>query len=229
MQVDPALAVFGFLVLAIRGAVAVAILTVLAGGLPRIVQIGLAVTFGSWSAIMVIEGPAPLAVADLVVIAAREAIIGATIGIVGVMPLLAAATAGRLVDTVGSTGASVPGPYSALFGVLAAAVFVGIDGHVATAAAIVESHRAVPALGEVQPRVLDAIGSLVGNAARLAIPWLVTAAVVELAVGIGGRLAGRAALALPGGTAVPSALAMMTASLVTTLAVAMAALMRGAL
>jgi len=57
----------------------------------------------------------------------------------------------------------------------------------------------------------------------------VTAAVVELAVGVGTRVAGRAGLFVPRGAAVPAALAMMTAALGATLAVAIAALVRGAL
>jgi len=48
--------------------------------------------------------------------------------------LSAAAAAGRLVDLAGSGRAQ--GPYAALFGVLAAAVYVGIDGHVAMVEAI---------------------------------------------------------------------------------------------
>ena len=63
----------------------------------------------------------------------------------------------------------------------------------------------------------------------LAIPWLVTAAVVEIAVGVGTRLAGRAGAFVPGATAVPAALVMITATLVATLAVAIAALFRGTL
>jgi hypothetical protein len=74
--------------------------------------------------------------------------------------------------------------------------------------------------------VLAALNQLVPTAVRLAVPWLVTAAVIQLAVGAGTRVAGRASAHVPGAVAVPAALVMMTASLVATLAVAMAAVVR---
>ena len=64
-------------------------------------------------------------------------------------------------------------------------------------------------------------------AARLAVPWLVTAAVVQLAVGASNRLAGRAGAGMPGRRGRTRRARMMTASFVGTLAVAMAALVRG--
>lgn len=216
------------LVFALRGAAAVAVLATLAGGVPRIVRLGLVALVGLWTAMLV--GPAQgvaLAVAArvdgaLLLIAARELVIGAALGLAAALPLLVAGMAGRLVDVAGGAR----GTYATLFSVLAAAVFVGIDGHVAVIEAICESFRAVPAVGEVQPRAKEAIGALVGGAVRLAIPWLVTAAVVELAVGAGARVGGRAAVHAPFGAAVPAVLAMMTAALVATLAVGIAALVR---
>ncbi|MEJ7603385.1 MAG: hypothetical protein WKG01_36195 [Kofleriaceae bacterium] len=56
-----------------------------------------------------------------------------------------------------------------------------------------------------------------------------TAAIVEIAVGVGARLAARTSVFLPGATAVPAALVMITATLIATLAVAIAALVRGTL
>jgi flagellar biosynthesis protein FliR len=216
------------LVLALRGAAAIAVLTALVGGIPRVVQLGLAVTFGLWSALLV-DGAGQGVATDgaLWLLAARELVVGATLGIVAVVPLLAAATAGRLVDFASTPRSG--GPYRALFAILAAAVFVGIDGHVSVVTAIAGSYAKVPALAETQPRMLAALGGLVEAAVRLAVPWLVTAAVIEIAVGAGTRLAGRAGLHAPGSAAVPAALAMMTAALVGTLAVAIAALIRGAL
>lgn len=207
------------LVLGLRGAAAIAVLTTLAGGIPRVVQLGLVALAGVWTAVL--AGPPPSGGPDAL-IAARELAIGATLGLVAALPLLAAAAAGRLVDLVGHAR----GAYAALFSILAAAVFVGIDGHAAVLAAIADSFRAVPAIADAQPGAREAIGRLVGAAVRLAIPWLVTAAVVELAVGVGVRVAGRAVLHAPVGAAVPAALAMMTATLVATLAVGIAALAR---
>ena len=213
------------LVLALRGAAAIAILTTLVGGIPRIVQLGLALVFGVW-AMLAANVTAP-ADAAIWLVALRELVIGATLGIVAAIPLLAAAMAGRLVDVVQHPRGE--GPYAALFGILAAAVFVGIDGHVVFVTTIADSYATVPALTDTQPRVLGAIGSLIGSGVKLAVPWLVTAAVVELARGVGVRLGGRAAQHAPLAAAVPAAIAMMTAALVATLAVAIAALIRGAL
>jgi flagellar biosynthesis protein FliR len=210
------------LVLALRGAAAIAVLVTLVGGLPRIVQAGLAVGAGLWSA--AIAG-ATLPDEVLWLVAARELVIGATVGLVAALPVLAVATAGRLVDI--ASAARTRGPYAPLFGILAAAVFVGIDGHVAVMTAIAASFRDVPAVAVIEPRVLATLAALVPHAVQLAIPWLVTAAVVEIAAGVAVRLAGRAAIHGPiGGAATQAALVMMTASLVATLAVAIAAVLR---
>lgn len=210
------------LVLALRGVAAIAILTTLVGGIPRIAQAGLAITIGLWSAVMIV----PVAPADASwILAIHELVIGAALGIVAAVPLLAARAAGRFVDLAAARRAH--GSYGLLFGVLAAAVFVGINGHVTVMTAIVDSHHSMPALAASQTSVLVSLASLLPSAIRLAVPWLVTAAVVEIAVGAGARVASRSAAHVPTSTAVPAALVMMTASLVATLAIAMAAVMRG--
>jgi flagellar biosynthesis protein FliR len=208
--------------LALRGAASVIALTTLVGGIPRIVQAALAASLGLWCALLL---PPVAGAAPTWALAVQEVAIGAAIGIVAAVPLLAAAAAGRLVD-VAATGRA-QGTYGAFFGLLSAAVFVGIDGHIAFARAIVESHRAVPILGSAVPGVLGALARIVPAAIQLAIPWLVTAAVVQVAIGVGSRVATRAVAHAPTVAAVPAALAMMTASLVGTLAVALAALVRG--
>ena len=210
-------------ILALRGAAAIGVMLALVGGMPWIVHAGLAIGVGLWSA-FVVGGTVPDGA--WIAIAARELVIGATIGVIAGIPLVAAATAGRLID--GAVGQRTRGPYGALFSVLAAAVFVGIDGHVAVVTAIVESYRGMPAVVTAQPQVIAALGTLVPAAIGLAVPWLVTAVVVEIAAGAAMRLAGRAAGQLPVGAAAPAALVMITASLVGTLAVAIAALVRGA-
>jgi flagellar biosynthetic protein FliR len=161
-------------------------------------------------------------------VALQELAIGAALGIVAAVPLLAAAAAGRLVDLAAS-GRAQQGTYSVFFGVLSAAVFVGVDGHVAVLRTIVESHQAIPSVAGAQVSVLGVLARLVPAAIRLAIPWLVTAAVVQIAVGVGSRVAGRAGTFVPGAIAVPAALVMMTASLVATLAIVLATMIRGAL
>lgn len=217
-------AIWPLVIIALRGVAAVLVLTTLVGGIPRVVQAALAVTIGVWSAVMV----ASLRDVDVSLAAAvQELAIGAALGIMGAIPLLAASAAGRLVDLAASGQAQ--GAYSTLFGVLAAAVFVGVDGHVAVMRAIVESHVTMSALTATQTNVVLVLAKLIPAAVRLAIPWLVTAAIVQLAVGVGTRVAGRTGVFLPGAVAVPAAIVMMTASLVATFAIAVAAVVRGAL
>ncbi|HEY5948358.1 MAG TPA: flagellar biosynthetic protein FliR [Kofleriaceae bacterium] len=211
-------------ILALRGFAAIIVLTTLVGGIPRVVQAALSITLGLWSGLLLapthaIEPSLPAAIHELA--------IGAALGVLAAVPLLAASAAGRLVD-IAATGRA-QGSYSIFFGVLAAAVFVGIDGHVAVITAIVDSHDSTRSIVAAEPRVLGAIAQLVPAAIRLAIPWLVTAAVVHIAVGVGMRLAARAGVHVPAAAAVPAALVMMSASLVAMLAIAMAAIMRGAL
>ena len=216
----------GTLLLALRGAAAVAVLTSVVGGFPRVVQLGLALVLGLWSALLAgVTGPT-VPIDAPILVAAHELVVGATIGLLAALPLLAAAAAGRLVDV---TMSARRGPYANLFAVLAGAVFVGIDGHVALVTAVVDSFRAAPAIATVEPRVLAALGGLVPSAVALAIPWIVTAAVVELAIGAGVRVAGRAGVHAPVAAAVPAALVMITAALIATLGVAIAALVRSAL
>lgn len=200
-------------VLGLRAAAAIGVLTTVVGGVPRIVQGGLAVVFGAWTALLV--GP-PARGVDLVMLAGSELAIGAALGMMAAVPLVAARMAGQLVDWAGQQKV-----YGTLFGVLAAAVFVGINGHVAVVTAIVESHAAAT------PTVMAALGALVPAAVRLAVPWLVTVAVVQIAVGAGVRVAGRAGPHAPAAAAVPAALVMITASMVSVLAIAIAALIRG--
>jgi flagellar biosynthesis protein FliR len=208
-------------ILALRGAAAVLVLATMVGGIPPIARAALAAAAGLWSALLV--APAHPTYVSFAFVA-QELAIGAALGVSAAIPVLAAQTAGRLVD-VTATGRA-QGTYTLLFGVLAAAVFVGVDGHVITVRAIVMSHRALPVVAAVEPGVRAAIAALVPSAIQLALPWLVTVAVVQIAVGAGTRLAGRAGAHVPGALAVPAALVMMTASLVATLALAIAALTR---
>jgi flagellar biosynthesis protein FliR len=203
--------VVGWLVLGLRGAAAILVLTTLVGGIPRIVQGGLAVTVGAWTALVV--GP-PAVGGDVVALAASEVALGAALGLMAAVPLVAVQTAGRLVDVAGQQKT-----YATLFGVLAAAVFVGIDGHVAVVTAIVESHARLPAVAAARPAVMTALALLVPAAVGLAVPWLVTVVVVQIAIGAGVRVAGRSGTHAPVAVAIPTALVMITASLVSVLAI----------
>ena len=202
-------------VLSLRGAAAVAVLLVLAEGVPRVAAVALALAAGLWTGVIAAASGQGAALAQ----APGELAIGAALGAIAVVPLVVAATAGRLVDVAGGGR----GPYTTLFALLGAAVFVAVDGPAATIGAIVDSHRTLP---DVRAGVLAALGAIVPAAIRLAAPWLVAGAVASLAVGVGGRVAARATAHAPVAAAVPAALAMITASLVATFAVAAAALVR---
>lgn len=217
-------AVMTLVLLGLRAFAAIVVLTTLVGGIPRVVQAALAASIALWTALLL----APVhAVAPTWALAAQELALGAAVGVVAAVPLLAAGAAGRFVDV--ASAARGRGPYSMFFGILAAAVFVGIDGHVAVIHAVVGSHQTLPVVGAARPTVVGAIARLVPAAVQLAVPWLVTAAVVQIALGVGTRVATRASVHAPMAAAVPAALAMMTASLVATLAVAIASLVRGQL
>lgn len=208
----------GWLVLGLRGAAAIVVLTTLVGGIPRMVQGGLAAMFGAWTALVI--GP-PVAGGDLVTLAASEAALGAALGLMAAVPLIAAQMAGRLVDVAGQQKT-----YATLFGVLAAAVFVGINGHVAVVTAIVDSHARLPVVAAARPAVMTALASLVPAAVTLAVPWLVTVAVVQVAIGAGVRVAGRSGTHAPTAVAIPTALVMVTASFVSVLAISITFLVR---
>jgi type III secretory pathway component EscT len=210
--------VLGWLVLGLRGAAAILVLTTLVGGIPRLVQGGLAGTFGAWTALVL--GPSAVP-GDLVAVEASELALGAALGLMAAVPLIAAQTAGRLVDIAGQQKT-----YATLFGVLAAAVFVGIDGHVAVVTAIVESHVRLPAVAAARPAVMTALASLVPAAVGLAVPWLVTVVVGQIAIGAGVRVAGKSGTNAPVAVAIPTALVMITASLVSLLAISITFLIR---
>ncbi|MBV8761221.1 MAG: flagellar biosynthetic protein FliR [Deltaproteobacteria bacterium] len=234
-------------VMGMRAAAAVGVLLIIVGGMPRVVQAGLAAVFGLWVALVMgppaaalgigaagagaagagAAGAGAFAPGTLLAAAGAELALGAALGLVAAVPLVAARMAGQLVDIAGQQKT-----YATLFGVLAAAVFVGVNGHVAVVSAIVDSHARLPVFGAaaivgVRATVVGALAALVPAAVRLSIPWLVTVAVVQVAIGAGVRVAGRAGAHTPTAAAVPAALAMMTAALISTFAIAVAALIRG--
>jgi flagellar biosynthesis protein FliR len=112
---------------------------------------------------------------------ARELAIGAALGAVAAVPLVALGWSARLVDA----GAGEPGARP-VFLLVGAAVFAGIDGPALLAESIARSYRAVSAAGAIGG-VVPAIAGLLAAAARLAVPFVVAAAIVEIAVGAVGR------------------------------------------
>lgn len=234
-----------FLTLGARGFAAIAVMTTLVGGIPRVAQVALAIGCGMWTSVVmatrlttvnlpqhalfgsVADPGGAGGIALSWQLAMAELAIGAVLGVVAAVPLLAARTAGRMTDI--SAAGRGGGPYEALFGLLAGVVFLGTDGHTATMTAIVESHHTMPFLALTRGHLVAGLARLMPAAIRLAIPWLVTAAVVQVAIGVGTRLAGRASAHMPSSPAMPAALVMMTATLVGTFSMAVVAIVRGTL
>jgi flagellar biosynthesis protein FliR len=195
----------------------VAVLLALVGGVAGVTLIAVAVATGLWTALLVAGDtgatPTPL-------LLVHEVAIGGALAISSAIPLVAARTAGLIVDRA----ASARGVYRRLLGVITGAVFFGVDGHVAVARAIVASHHAVPATADVQPRVIAALAALLPSAVALAVPWLVTAAIVAVALGVAERVAARTAAYVPTAAGAPVIVAIMSAALVAAFATALARL-----
>jgi type III secretory pathway component EscT len=206
-----------FAILGLRGAAAIGILLALVGGIEGVTLVAVAVATGLWTALLVAPGSAVDAAPWLLL---HEVAIGAALGIAAAVPLVAARAAGLIVDRA----AGGHGIYRRLLDVITGAVFFGVDGHVAVVRAIVMSHRAVPAMAEVRPRVTAALASLMPSAVVLAAPWLVTTAILAIAFGIADRVAARTATHTPTAVGAPTIVAMMTAALVAAFATALARL-----
>jgi flagellar biosynthesis protein FliR len=203
--------------LAVRGAVAVAVLLALVGGVESFTLVALAVATGVWTALLVAgDASAPVSLSLLV----HEVAIGGALAVSAAVPLVAARTAGLIVDRA----AGAQGVYRRLLAVITGAVFFGVDGHVAVVRAIVASHGAVPAMTGVQPRVTTALAALLPAAVTLAAPWLVTAAIVAIAFGVAERVGARTAAHVPTAAGAPLIVAIMSAALVAAFATALARL-----
>jgi flagellar biosynthesis protein FliR len=207
-------------ILAIRGAAAVGILLALVGGIEGVTLVALAVATGVWTALLVAPDSVAVAAPWLVL---HELAIGAALGIAAAVPVVAARTAGVIVDRV----AGARGVYRRMLGVITGAVFFGVNGHVAVVRAIVASHRTEPAIAEVRPRVTAALAALMPSAIALAAPWLVTAAIVAIAFGVADRVAARTAMHAPTAAGAPTIVAMISAALVAAFATAVARLIVG--
>jgi flagellar biosynthesis protein FliR len=166
-----------WLVASLRPIAALTIVALVAAPLPRWLGLVTGAALGLFVATamppQVLGSTAPIDVA----LVARELLIGGALGIVAVAPLVALGWAGRLVDTA----AGEPGA-RAIFMLVGAAVFVGIDGPALLAEAIAHSYSAVP-VAAAPADVVPAIAGLLTAAVRLAVPFVVGAAVIEIALG----------------------------------------------
>jgi flagellar biosynthesis protein FliR len=172
-----------WLVASLRPIAALTVIAVIAAPLPRWLGAVVGAALGLFvAAALPAAALPPHAPVDLAVIA-RELAVGAALGIVAAAPLVALGWSARLVDVA----AGEPGA-RAIFLLVGAAVFVGVDGPALLAESIARSYTAVP-VATAPLGVVPAIAGLLATAARLAVPFVVGAAVIEVAVGAVGRAA----------------------------------------
>lgn len=167
--------------------------------LPRTVQGALALVV----ALVIASGLAPAAVtfatagwSDRILVLAREAMVGATLGVVAAVPLLAASAAGAwAAASTGSDDAGL-GTWSWFFPVTAAMVFFAVGGHLAVIGALGMSYRALP-VGGAAVTGADAVSIVSASGARmiaagvaLAAPLVVAAMLTTVLAGAVERVAG---------------------------------------
>ena len=181
--VDPAVWAWA----SVRCVAALVVLTSLTTPLPRLVALGL----GGALALLVAACVPPAALVvptstvGAVALGLSELARGVALGLAAAAPVLALGWAARLVAVSSGEPAT-----RSLWLMVGAAVFVGIDGPGLVAHALATSYVAAP-----MDALATAPAALLGLATaawRLAVPALMVALIVELAVGAAGRVAGAA-------------------------------------
>jgi flagellar biosynthesis protein FliR len=147
-----------------------------------------------------------LAGGALALVLAREVVVGFGLGLVVSFAFRAAETAGRLVDVLrGASLAEVlvptseerASPLGALYGLLAALIFLELGGVARLCEALVASYQAVPLAGPLAPAILRAGAAVVvvssarlfEAALALAAPVVVALWLTDLALGMVARVA----------------------------------------
>ena len=136
---------------------------------------------------------------ERLILLAREAAIGAVLGVVAAVPLAAAATAGRWAASLAGEGGA-PGAWGTAFALIGALVFFAVGGHLALASALGLSYRALPVGGPGGLGVEHIVGAgaaLFAAALALAAPLVVAAVVAALVVGAVERAAGLSGALVP--------------------------------
>lgn len=145
-----------------------------------------------------------MSTAERLAIVVREAMVGGVIALVAAAPVALAAATGRLADTAAGLDGDGDGdgPLGRFTRAAVLVVFFGIGGHLAVARALVDSYQALP-IGLAPPigalaAAAKAIAGLTAAGLWIAVPWIVTAAIVELGAAAarraGGLLTGAAPL-----------------------------------
>lgn len=188
--------------------------------LPRVVQAALAFVIALVVA-GALGGPALVLASDgwpaRIALLGREVLIGATLGVVAAVPLLAAAAAGAwTAASQGGDDAGV-GMWSWFFPVTAAMVFFAVGGHLAVIGALGMSYRALPVGGDAVDAGA-ALGIVIASGAQmivaglaLAAPLVVAAMLATVLTGVVERAAGVPVELVPE-TAVRRAAAVLAAA-----------------
>jgi flagellar biosynthesis protein FliR len=180
-----------WLLATVRVGCALTLMTMLIGGVPRWLGAVLGAAVGGLVAAS-LPAPPTLPASDGAMLAAicYEAAAGAGLGLLAALPLLAASWAGALVDR-GLTPAPNERTGRATYGLLLAAVFVGIDGPARLVRALALSYQAAPMADPhvvAPPPIGVVIASAASAAVQLALPILLAIVVVQVALAAAGRL-----------------------------------------
>lgn len=162
---------------------------------PPMVRVGLSVILALIVAPVV---TLPAVGTGLVLVVARELVIGASIGLAIHIVVSAAELAGYLAGfQAGFSVAAIIDPQrgvrnnmiASLYGLLTLFVFFAIDGHHAVLVALVDSYGALPiGAGSIDqslvPSVAGALGLIFTYGVRLAVPVVLALLIVELGLGL---------------------------------------------
>jgi flagellar biosynthesis protein FliR len=170
----------------------------------------------------------------VVLLLAKEALVGLALGLCAALVFLAAEAAGQLIDV--ARGASmaeslVPqsgtraSPVADLYLQLAVVVFLALGGHRLFLQALARSYEVIPVtalpssagLGALAFAVIDMTGQMLVVAVGLATPVLLAAVLTDLALGLVNRVAPQLnawVLGMPAKALVGAALVLLTLSLV---------------
>lgn len=178
-----------------------------AQSLPSTAKLGLAaaLTLLVFPAALAAAGPLPTSGGGLALLVAREILVGAVLGLLVAIPFRALEAGGRLLDSArGANMAEVlaaptdvrSSPLGAFLLLLGVVLFMAVDGHLLVIQAVGASYRTLPVgggLGADAPRELTALFLHLGGqffliAAGLAAPVLAAAVLLDLSLGLAGRL-----------------------------------------
>jgi len=181
-----------------------------ARSMPATARLGLAIalTLLVFPAAQAASGPLPTGSTALALLVAREALVGALLGLVVAIPFYALEAAGRLIDTArGARMAEVlaapagvrTSPTGAFMLLMGVVLFLLVDGHLMVISAVGQSYLSLPvgaalppdAPARVVPLALHLGSELLLVALGIAAPVLATAVLVDLSLGLAGRLAPR--------------------------------------